>query len=201
MTIAYNTTEERLRLPQYGRLVQDMVDHALTLADKPARQAYAERIVKVMAQLNPQMRSTPNFRQTLWNHLAFMAGYKLDIDYPYEIEVAEERRPHKLSYPGNKIRFRHYGHLLEATLAKIKETPADAAGRDDLVRMAAVRMKRYLADWKGDGVENEKVGRDMAYYTDGAVSVNEVITILEQTERRVRPAAHVQQRYNRRGRR
>ncbi len=198
-TIAYNTTEEQLTLPQYGRLVQNMIDHALTIAGKNERQAYAEHIIKVMALLNPQMKTSPNYMQTLWNHMAFMAGYRLDIDYPCAIEVRENRaHPCKLSYPGNRIRYRHYGHLVEQALEKLREMPANGAGRDDLVRMTALRMKRYLADWKGDGIENDKVGRDMEMYTDGKVTVDEAVCQLEMLEERPRNASTIARYNNRR---
>ncbi len=188
MKMEYNTTEERLRLPQYGRLVQEMIDRAERLKSKPARQAYAGHIVEVMTLLNPQLCNTPNYEQTFWNHLAYMSGYTLDIDYPCPIEHnTKSSAPHKLAYPGNKIRFRHYGHILESLLAELRKMPANAPGRDAFIRMVALRMKRYLADWKGDGIEDEKVGRDVAMYTDGAVTADEVIRQLETAGRRPRP--------------
>lgn len=201
MKMEYNTTEAPLKLPVYGRLVQGMVDYALTIEDRATRQAYAEKIVRVMELLNPQMRTTPNYEETLWNHLALMADYRLDIDYPCETAPCEEhRRPGKLAYPGNRIRFRHYGHLLEQALEEVGHTAPDDPAREGLVRAVAVRMKRYLADWKGDGIDDEKVARDMAMYTDGAVGIDEVIGLLEQAERKDRSATPSAQRFNRRGR-
>ena len=37
----YNTTREKLKLPEYGRLVQNMVEYALKIEDRNERQAYA----------------------------------------------------------------------------------------------------------------------------------------------------------------
>ena len=34
----YNTQQRRLPLPEYGRSVQNMVDHALTIEDREQRQ-------------------------------------------------------------------------------------------------------------------------------------------------------------------
>lgn len=166
----YNSALQRLKLPEYGRLVQSMVDHAVTIADKRERQAYAEAIVQVMIGLSPKMSDVPDFQHKIWDHLAYMADYKLDIDYPFEIRRQEESHTHppKLSYPKSHIRFRHYGHLIEKAIDKLGDMEKGPA-RTEYVRILANRMKRNLADWKGDGVQDSKVARDIAYYTDGKV--------------------------------
>lgn len=181
MNITYNTAEKRLKLPNYGRLVQTMIEHAVTITDRRQRQAYAEKIFSVMTLLNPQMRNTPNYKQTCWNHLAFMSGYELDVDYPCEIEREDEKKhTHRLSYPDNRIRYRHYGLLIEKTIKKLGTMPADSPGRDKLISMTAARMKRNLSEWRGDGVENEKIGRDLSVYTEGKVGAEETMRILEK---------------------
>ena len=45
----------------------------------------------------------------------------------------------------------------------------DEEEKKTLTRLVANRMKRNLADWKGDGVQDAKVARDIAYYTEGKV--------------------------------
>lgn len=166
----YNSTRPNLKLPEYGRMVQSMVDYALTIENKRERQLYAEAIVQVMVGLNPKMSDVPDFQHKIWDHLALMADYKLDIDYPFEITKKEVQRTHptKLSYPKSHIRFRHYGRLIEKALDELKDMPARPE-RDNFARLLANRMKRNLADWKGDGVQDSKVARDIAFYTDGKV--------------------------------
>ena len=166
----YNSTRERLAMPEYGRLVQDMVHHALTIADKNERQNYAKAIITVMAGVNPGMKNVPDFRRKLWDHLAFMANYQLDIDYPFPITHynEEKEKPH-LTYPGHEIKWRHYGHLIEEAVKSLTEMP-DTAQRRQLLRQVGTRMKRSLAEWKGDGVEDAKVARDIAAYTEGALA-------------------------------
>lgn len=78
----YNTTRTHLKLPEYGRLVQHMVDYAVTIENKDERQKYAEAIANVMIGLNPKMKDVTDFQNKIWDHLAYMADYKLDIDYP-----------------------------------------------------------------------------------------------------------------------
>lgn len=166
---AYNSQETSLKMPEYGRFVQDMVDYALTIDDKAERQAYAESIVSVMLGLNPKLKDVPDYRHKIWDHLARISDYKLDIDYPFPVTRHDEKpRPLPLTYPKGYIRFRHYGRLIETAMKQLAETP-EGPERDDLVRLIANRMKRNLADWKGDGVEDSKVARDIAYYTSGEV--------------------------------
>ncbi|MGM9632933.1 MAG: DUF4290 domain-containing protein, partial [Alloprevotella sp.] len=86
------------------------------------------------------------------------------------------------SYPGHRIRFRHYGHLVEEALNTLKTITDDEPRRQQLIRLAALRMKRNLADWKGDGIEDDKVARDIALYTDGAVTVEETLEQLKEVQ-------------------
>lgn len=166
----YNSNRPRLLLPEYGRMVQQMVDHALTIADRAERQAYAESIVRVMACVSPQAKNAPDQQQKLWDHLAYIAGYRLDIDYPCEINrPAENVRPPRMPYPTGTIRRRHYGKNVEAAIAKIMATP-EGSERDELVRITAHRMKRNLTDWKGDGNDDHIVAHDISTYTDGMVN-------------------------------
>ncbi|HRF86762.1 MAG TPA: DUF4290 domain-containing protein [Alloprevotella sp.] len=165
--VPYNTSRKRLKLPEYGRLVQQMAEIAVTIEDRNARQAYAEAIIALMANFNPQMKNVPDYHVKLWDHLAYMTDYQLDIDYPQPITPKEENnRPSRLKYPQTHIRFRHYGHLVEEAVRIMEET-SDETLRNELMMLIANRMKRNLADWKGDGVEDEKVAHDLELYTQG----------------------------------
>ena len=80
----YNTSRKKLALPEYGRNVQNMVDLLLQIEDRETRNKAAKSIVDVMGNLYPYLRDVPDFKHKLWDHLAIMAEFKLDIDYPYE---------------------------------------------------------------------------------------------------------------------
>lgn len=184
MKIPYNTSETHLQIPAYGRLVQRMIDQALMLNDKEVQQRHAERIIRVMDVLNPSLRSRPERMEILWNHLAYMSGYALDITYPCAIERRDEMPAHKLAYPGHKIHMRHYGALIEMALKQLKDMPADAPGREAYIRDIGARMKRCLAQWRGDSAENEKVAFDMEAYTEGKVTAAESVEALSSVKLR-----------------
>lgn len=81
----YNTNRPRLKMPSYGRNVQQMVEECLAVENPDERQDYAERIVEIMATLTQQSLRNNEVKQKLWNHLAYIADYKLNVNFPCEI--------------------------------------------------------------------------------------------------------------------
>lgn len=55
----YNTQQKRMPLPEYGRSIQNMVDHALTIQDRAERQRCANTIINIMGGLFPHLRDVP----------------------------------------------------------------------------------------------------------------------------------------------
>lgn len=160
----YNTNRERLILPEYGRLVQKMAEYAVGISDRDKRQHCAEAIVRVMANFSLQGRNIPGLTHKLWDHLALITDYKLDVDYPFPIERREKNEvPERVPYPTNKIRYRHYGHLLESLLNKLSEMP-DGAERDALERLVSAQMHRSLELWNKDSMNEEKIRTDIRRY-------------------------------------
>lgn len=160
----YNTTREKIIMPEYGRLVQKLVELAMEIPDRKERQQCAENIVRIMANCNPQNRNIPGFRHKLWDHLAIISNYKLDIDYPYPInERPQNIRPEKVPYPENKIRYRHYGHLIESLLKDISKMP-EGKERDELTRLAEEQMRKNLAQWNKGTLDERKIQKDIDHY-------------------------------------
>ena len=52
----YNTQQKRMPLPEYGRSIQNMVDHALTIEDRAERQRCANTIINIMKHVSPSAR-------------------------------------------------------------------------------------------------------------------------------------------------
>lgn len=172
--MTYNTQREKLILPEYGRTIQEMVDICMSIEDRAQRQRCAESIIAIMVTMNPSVRQQPDYEQKLWDQLAILSNYKLDIDYPYEVLKAEEiaERPKPLKYPMQRIRFRHYGHLTEAFMKELKEMP-EGEDRERLTSMMANFMKRSLYNWNRDAMDERKVAADLSSYTDGQAALSE----------------------------
>ena len=94
----YNTQLKKLALPEYGRNIQQMVDHCCSISDKEERTRCAYTIIRSMGNLFPQLRDEADYKHKLWDHLAIMSDFKLDIDYPCEIVKEEnlESKPESL---------------------------------------------------------------------------------------------------------
>ncbi|MBE6333385.1 MAG: DUF4290 domain-containing protein [Odoribacter sp.] len=158
----YNTQRKKLLLPEYGRNIQSMVDYLLTIEDRDKRTEQAYAVIDVMGNLNPQLRDVPDFRHKLWDHLAIMSDFKLDIDAPYELPEREilHKSPEKIPYSSGTIRARHYGKSVEKLVEKIKET-TDPEQRRALIALTANHMKKSYLTWNRDSVEDNQIISDI----------------------------------------
>ena len=159
----YNTQREKLILPEYGREVQKMVEHAITLPSKAERQQCAQTIIAIMDRMYPANRESADYKQKLWDHLAIMSHFELDIDWPYDIKQA---------------------HAVDA------KTMEPGKERDNLVKLTANQMKRCLYQWSHGSSDDEKVASDLAKFTDGKIQLDlstfkfEKIDVREFTEKK-----------------
>lgn len=169
----YNTQREKLIMPEYGREVQSMIDYAVTLEDRDERQRCANAIVAIMERMFPQAAGTADFEHKLWDHLAIMSGFRLDIDYPCDISQAGKiaEKPAPVEYPMKKIPVKHYGYMMFELFDKLK-TMEDGPERDELIRITANQMKRNLRQWSNGSADDEKVASDLAAYTGGRVQLD-----------------------------
>lgn len=169
----YNTQREKLILPEYGREIQNMVDHAITIEDKAERQRCAETIIAIMDRMFPQNKESNDHQQKLWDHLALMSQFRLDIDWPYDVQQAAKmaNKPEPMPYPMTHIPVRHYGNMIFEMLDKLKNMQPGPQ-RDELARMTANQMKRDLAQWSHGSADDEKVVSDIARFTDGVIQID-----------------------------
>lgn len=160
-------------MAEYGREVQMMVEHAMTLPTKEERQACATTIIATMKRLAQVSAKNSERMNTLWNHLALLSGGKLDIDYPVEITSLEDvkTKPDTVPYPDKKVPMRHYGKALFQVFDHLKTMEAGRE-RDELVKRTANQMKRCLMLYGHGNANGEKIADDLARFTDGAVQLD-----------------------------
>jgi hypothetical protein len=170
----YNTQEKNLPMHEYGRAVQKMVDHAITIEDRAERQRCANTIIAVMGNMFPQLRDVAEFKHKLWDHLAIMSDFKLDIDYPYELVNPETLHPtpERLAYPKGGIRYRHYGRCIEEMMKKACEMP-EGEERSELLRLIAAQMKKDYVLWNKESIEDSKIIEDIREYSNGTINLSE----------------------------
>lgn len=169
----YNTQREKLVLPEYGREIQSMVDHAVGIKDRAERQHCAESIIAIMDHMFPDGADAEEHHRKLWDHLAIMSGFKLDIDYPFAVKQAEDiaKRPDPMDYPKTRIPVRHYGSMMFELFDRLKNMELGKE-RDELVKLTANQMRRDLAQWSHGSCDEEKVAADLARFTDGKIHLD-----------------------------
>lgn len=174
----YNTSRERLTIPEYGRNIQNMVAWAKKEEDREKRTVLAQAIVKVMGQLNPQPKEYNDYHHKLWDHLHIIAGFELDVDAPYPKPDPDsiDQRPEPLSYPQSKLEYRHYGKNIQSFIAKAMTMEA-GPGREAMTVAIANMMKRAYVGYNMDSVSDEVIFEQLDKMSGSMLSVPEGLVL------------------------
>ena len=150
-----------------------MVDHCLTIEDREERTRCAYSIISTMGNLFPNLRDVEDFKHKLWDHLAIMSDFKLDIDYPCEIVKPESLNslPEKVEYKLSPIKYRHYGKSIELMITKAS-TMDLGEERDALILLIANHMKKLMLSVNSDGVDDAKILKDLRDYSHGTINLD-----------------------------
>ena len=153
----YNTEREHLIIPEYGRHVQTMINHATAITDKVEQQKCVDAIIAFMGQMNPHLRDVKEFTHKLWDQLHIMSDFKLEIESPYKKPAIEklEERPEKMTYPGNKIKFSYYGNTVQTMIESALKMEGDE--KEILTGMIANQMKKSYILFNESSVDNNMI--------------------------------------------
>lgn len=167
----YNTQLKKLALPEYGRNIQNMVDFCLSIPDRDERKRCANSIITIMGNMFPHLRDVNDFKHILWDHLAIMSDFKLDIDYPYEILKKEDLylKPQKIEYSRPDMEYRHYGKTLEKMI-QIATTVEDPKEKEQFILLVATHMKKSYIQWNKE-VDDQKIFIDMYELSKGKIDI------------------------------
>ena len=165
----YNTQLEKLALPEYGRNLQKMVDFCLKIEDREERKRCANTIINIMGNMFPHLRDVNDFKHILWDHLAIMADFSLDIDYPYPIIKKEDlySKPGKVEYSRPTMQYKHYGKTLEKLINLAIEYP-EGKEREQLVWLILNHMKKAYIQWNKE-VDDNKIFLDLHHLSKGKI--------------------------------
>lgn len=182
-TLDYNTSRERLAMPEYGRNVLKMVEQLKAIPDKAKRTEQARAVVKVMELLNPQVHTQDNFEHKLWDHLYMIAGYNLDVDAPYPCPEAAEfaAAPVPVPMKGSRIKAFHYGRNIEGVIRLLSEQP-DGEVKTGMIRSLAIYMRQQYLIWNKDSVADETIFADIEKISDYRLKVPEGISLSKITD-------------------
>jgi hypothetical protein len=172
-----------MALPEYGRNVQKMVDHAKSIKDREERNRAARTIIQIMGNLNPQLRDIGDIKHKLWDHLALIANFGLDIDSPYPIPEPSKfvEKPRQIPYHQGEIRYLHYGRLIEMMIDAASEMK-EGEEKEYFTSLILNQMKKSYVTWNRSQVSDEVIIGDMKLLSGGKLKMTEGIKILEVKE-------------------
>ncbi|MGO1522020.1 MAG: DUF4290 domain-containing protein [Sphingobacterium sp.] len=172
MIFDYNSTRPKLILAEYGRNVQNMVDHICTLPDRGERNRLAQVVIDMMGVLNPHLRDVSDFKHKLWDHLFIISDFKIDVDSPYPVPNKEEIR-HKaepMQYPNHRIRYKHYGYTVEEMIKKALGISEGETKRKMMLGIANFMKMAYLT-WNKDAVTDDQILTDLKTLSNGELEL------------------------------
>lgn len=174
----YNSQRPPLIISEYGRIVQKMIDHAITIPDREQRNRAARTIVSIMGMLNPQLRDITDFKHKLWDHLFIMSDFKLDVDSPYPKPTTDIGRikPKPIAYPRQDIRYKYYGKTMECMIEAIANMKEGEA-KEQMIQTIANFMKFQYLSWNKDSVDDTVIFDHLKELSKGKINVNEELKL------------------------
>ncbi len=189
----YNSEKPKLIIPEYGRNVQLLVEHAKTIENKEMRMAFVEKVIDLIQQMHPQARNVEDYRAKLWHHVFQIANYELKIEPPVEVPDIEfvKKRPEKIDYPEKDITMRHYGRNVEHMIAKAIEMD-DPEKKQAFTRVIGAYMKMAFRTWNRDAnVSDDTIKADLEVLSNGKLHLDESdLDTISTMNRKKRSSSH-----------
>ncbi|TBR19040.1 MAG: DUF4290 domain-containing protein [Chitinophagaceae bacterium] len=164
----YNTTRNSMAMREYGRHIQKMIDHILTIEDPERRQRNAQAVIELMGFFNPHLKNVEDFRHKLWDHLFLISDFKLEVTSPYPIPTREtlKSKPTVLPYPKRYPKYSHLGKNLETIINKALEEQ-DPERRNGFANAIAYYMKLTYNNWHKEQVQDDTIQSELSAITNG----------------------------------
>lgn len=169
----YNTSLEPIILKEYGRNVQMLVEYLKTIEDVEKRTEQAHALVELMKQVTPSIKETLETNQKLWDDMYIMAELDLEINGPYPKPEADviNKKPARMPYASNRIRYKHYGRNIELLVkeAIAKEDPQE---REDAIIYIGKLMKSFYSSWNKEVIDDAVILENIQTISGGELNIN-----------------------------
>lgn len=194
--IPYNTNQEKLALPEYGRLIHEMVKVCGQISDRDQRNEFASTIVDTMKAMTQEKGKYPDDRK-YWDHLFVISEYKLDIDSPFGVPEEGEMnpRPPKIPYSSSEFNRKHYGNVLQKLVHNVALMP-NSEDKDACVELLANHVKKMLVINNAEITSDERVYSDLSAISSGSINIEEGIFDLPEFKEE-KPAKQAKKKKNR----
>lgn len=194
LNMTYNSQREDLVIPEYGRNVQMLINYAKTIEDPAYRQAFVERLVRLMHQMHPQNKNIEDYIDKLWNHVFRIANFDLEVTPPNGIKPTPEnvyKKPEKVEYPQMDTKYKHYGNNVQRLIEKALSMEKGPK-RQAFVSVIGNYMKLAYKTWnKEHYVSDEIIKNDLESLSDGELVLKDntsLDTLSNSNRRRKRPS-------------
>lgn len=172
MELTYNTQQEQITLSEYGRGVQEMVEHLKLEKDREKRNILAHTVFQVMLNLNPEIKGQKNYEQTVWDHMHEIAGFELDVDNNFAAPTPEDKntKPEHLGYKGVLSKYRYYGRNLLDMIQGAGEME-DGEIRTMYINYIASFMVNSSKNWNDEDLTPTQIVQHLADLSDGKLQI------------------------------
>ena len=173
MIAEYNTQREPIKLKEYGRNVQKLVNYIRTIPDKDKRTEMATTLIELVKQLAPSVKEASENPQRIWDDLYIMADFNFDINNPYPVPDPGTvfKKPRPMAYPQSKVRYKHYGKSIEKLIveALAKEDPKE---KEDAVIYLGKLMKTFHGNWNKETIDDSVILKDIEKMSEGKLTLD-----------------------------
>ncbi|MCA6073845.1 DUF4290 domain-containing protein [Fulvivirga sedimenti] len=169
----YNTSQSQIVLKEYGRNIQNIVEFIKTVEDKEKRTELAHVTIELMKQIAPAVKETTETNQKLWDDMYIIADFDLDIDSPYPMPEREvlAKKPQRMPYVSNRIKYKHYGRNLELLVKEAlkKEDPTE---RENAIIYIGKLMKSFYTSWNKEVIDDAVILDNIKAISDGKLDID-----------------------------
>jgi hypothetical protein len=169
----YNTQKSALKLKEYGRNIQKLVDYVLTIEDRETRTKYALTLIELMKQIVPSVKDGPEYAQKLWDDLYLMSDFSLDVDSPFPLPEKDllGKKPKRLSYNKEEVRFKHYGKNIEYLIKKAINLE-DPAEKEAAIIYIGKLMKSFYMSWNKEVTDDAVIIENLKQLSNGQLYID-----------------------------
>lgn len=171
--LGYNTANNKLVIPDYGRHLQIMIEQITAIEDTVERNKAANSAIRVMGDMNPHLRDVPDFQHKLWDQLFMISDFKLVVDCPFPIATRETvyAKPEVLPYPKKQLSYRYYGNNIKTMIEKALQFE-EGEMKDALIIVIANHMKKSYLSWNKDNVKDEVIFEHLSELSGGKINLS-----------------------------
>ncbi len=170
----YNTQKSQLRLREYGRNVQNLINHLKTVENKEERNRKAATLIELMKLINSDLnKDSTEYDQKIWDDLYIISDFDLDVEGPFPKPDAGilDRKPERLKYYSNEIRYRHYGRGVEMLIDQAIKME-DKKEQEGAIVVIGRLMKSLFQTWNKDSIEDEQVLKNIKQLSDNKLDID-----------------------------